>query len=259
MAEASLYVLSFSTGYFYIGSTSDFHKRIDRHRRELASGKHHNVKVQKQYDACEDFKVCRFICDSLEEARLSEDKYLKMFIGSPRILNIGSSAKGGDNLTHHPNRDVLVEKINSATIARYADMSASEKKTVYGRPGHLNPMFGKTHSVETRRKQSMRRTGVAPANKGKKMPEHQLLSMIERQKKRIGTLNSFYGKKHSVETKEKLRKSKLGVKPTNSRRVQIGNSVFDSIRDAARYLKVDPALIHYRLKKKEKYSDYRLL
>lgn len=89
------------------------------------------------------------------------------------------------------------------------------------RIGELNPFFGKTHSEETKTKikekrafqitsektkAKMRQSNHPPSRKGiKHSPE-----TIEKMKSsRVGEKNAFYGRKHSEETKEKIKQTKL--------------------------------------------------
>lgn len=69
--------------------------------------------------------------------------------------------------------------------------------------GSNNPFFGKTHSEELRKNESIR------AREQWKNPE--LLSKAsELGKLRVGPANPFYGKRHSAEAKRKNAESKLG-------------------------------------------------
>ena len=52
----------------------------------------------------------------------------------------------------------------------------------------------------------------ASTTRGRKRPKEELVGISEYRKTRVGELNSFYGKKHSEETKQKQREYKLGKK-----------------------------------------------
>ncbi|MBP3914668.1 NUMOD3 domain-containing DNA-binding protein [Clostridium sp.] len=46
---------------------------------------------------------------------------------------------------------------------------------------------------------------------------------------RTGANNPFYGKNHTPETKERLRKANLGKKPINMKKVLIDGMIFESL------------------------------
>lgn len=123
------------TNKFYIGSTKDADKRWYDHKRELSLNIHINPKLQHSWNYHGQDK---FLFEMIEE--VSEDKliereqyYLDTLKPYERDVgyNISSSAFGGDNITHHPNRDAFIEKM----------------KVVTG--GENNGMFGKEHSNKT--------------------------------------------------------------------------------------------------------------
>ena len=66
--------------------------------------------------------------------------------------------------------------------------------------------------------------------------------------KRIGEKNPFYGKRHSEQTKKKLAAANTGKKPPNMRPVVADGQVYPSVTEVARFLKVTPALVIYRIK-----------
>lgn len=254
-----VYFLKFQSGCFYVGSTSDIDKRIDRHKRELRLNNHHNVNVQRQYDLYRTFDVTKIECDSLDIARTLEQAILDRCFNtrvSNLVLNIGKAAIGGDNLSANPNRDSVISNITAAVRERYSQLDAGQRAVIYGSPGKQNGMFGKTHTDEVKRKMSSLRKGKKPANAGKPMPEHQRLAMIERQKLRTGNKNSFFGKKHSETTILRLREKMIGKMPINSSKVEFDGVVYASIASLARSLGVSSAIIHYRLRNKEKYPNY---
>jgi group I intron endonuclease len=61
-------------------------------------------------------------------------------------------------------------------------------------------------------------------NTGRPMPDHLRQLLSEHGKKRVGPLNTFYGKSHSEETKEKIgAKSKQRAKKQYDERIKLGN------------------------------------
>lgn len=124
-------------------------------------------------------------------------------------------------------------------------------------------MYGKTHTDEVKKKISLINTGKEPTNKGKKLEDTVGLEKAKIIKKHLsqlakaktGSKNPFYGKRHSKESKEKMREKDLGKKPINMRKVQIGTTIYESVTDASRHLNVCPATIIYRIKSTN-YKEY---
>lgn len=72
---------------------------------------------------------------------------------------------------------------------------------------------------------------------------------------RIGDKNTFYGKKHTTETKEKIRQANTGRKPPNVRKIIIDDNEYESLSDANRKLDIKVPTIWHRLKS-ENYPNY---
>ena len=53
---------------------------------------------------------------------------------------------------------------------------------------------------------------VAGTTRGRKRPKEELIGISEYMKTRVGALNSFYGKTHTEEVREKIRESQTGRK-----------------------------------------------
>ena len=84
------------------------------------------------------------------------------------------------------------------------------------------PHLGKKHSEEAKKVMSIKRKKYFETHdnywKGKKLSKRVRKIMSENAKKRIGKLNPFYGKTHTLETRELIRKSRklyLGEKSSN--------------------------------------------
>ena len=89
-------------------------------------------------------------------------------------------------------------------------------RTIYSKSvtGENNPMFGKTHSIETRRKISENHADVSGENNpnyGKSRSDETKQKLSELRKgKFVGEDNPFYGKKHTEKAKQKMSKKRKG-------------------------------------------------
>lgn len=258
--KAYVYILQLlPSGVFYIGSTGSLDKRIARHLKELNDGTHHNQilqenwsdEVELSYDTIEfDDRNKAYECEELaiRRARLGPRKHL--------LANIGNSAIGGDNMSHHPDSQQLKESRSNQLRTFVQSLSKEDKKRIYGKTGSSNPMFGKTHSEQARKRISEMHKGHS-YNKGIKLSQSHIEKIRERQKLRVGEKNSFYNKRHSEKTKALLRSINLGKINPNGKQVYAGGIMFRSQCDAAKHYKIGVPLVAYRVKSKH-FKDWYL-
>lgn len=259
MGTNFVYRLVFPNGHFYIGSTKDIEKRIERHRRELKSGQHHNTNVQALHDAGHSFDLELDNFGTRKKAYAYEEKQIRENWDNPNMLNIGLAARGGDNLTKNPNRDAIITQITESLKAVIFEFTDAERSAKYGRLGEANGMFGKKHTDEVKaicsavNKGNQYALGVVRSDEFKK-------GVSERAKLRTGGKNAFFGKQHSEDTKRKLREANIGKVPTNARRVEIDGVTYVSATNAAKELGCAVMTILNRINNlHEKFSGYRFL
>lgn len=73
------------------------------------------------------------------------------------LCNIGVKSYGGDNLTNHPNREEIIEKITKASKFRYENMTIEEKQKLSNNiKGEKNPNYGNSWSEEMKKEASKR-------------------------------------------------------------------------------------------------------
>lgn len=250
-----------NSGKFYVGSTGKPHRRFDRHWRELKSGKHHCIRLQRLWNRCsgEGLKIKILLRGSLESCRTLEGRYLSSSKMRCRLLNSSLSVSYGDTTGNHPEKQAIIAKRSATARTVNALLSPEERASLHGRPGEQNGMYGKSHSRKSR-------AAISRANKGNSYAAGSVRSaeararLSEAASARVGKLNPFFGKHHSSDTKERIRRKKLGQLPVNLRPVRVGKKRFDSVSEAARYLDVVPATILYRVKARSaKYASYRYL
>lgn len=251
-------ITDFWTKKFYVGSSRNVKKRFQGHIAQLQRGKHHNSELQSLWWKTKGFSLTVFPTETREDAYLLEQDIINRHLESPLMVNIGMGVSGGDNITRNKNREDIISRIKKSVIERMSITSADDRRLLYGRPGSLNPMWGKTHTEEVRRKMGQASIGNK-YNLGRKKSDEERRKMSERAKLRTGELNPFFGKKHSEETRQKLsaRMKELKRTPTNARKVSVDGGCYTSVRAAASALGVSPELIRHRIKSPlSKYDGY---
>ena len=240
------------SGVFYIGSTQNLKKRIYRHLRDLSNGTHHCSLLQQAWQSDQNFFLNVYDMPDRETAYNREEKMIREAMASSKnhlLANIGIHSRGGDNLTRNPNRDLIINNITKAALYRNSQLSVEERKTLYGKYGDRNGMFGKKHSLATRQLLSEKMKGHSH-NKGCKLSSEHIEKIRIRQKLRLGEKNSFFGRHHSEETKNILREKNLGRLPPNVKNISANGMIFTSCADAARHFKITNGLVTHRLKSK---------
>lgn len=258
MKKIGVYTLTDTkTRQFYVGSSQDIDRRLERHVRDLRAGEHHCHALQMRWNEGGRFKITIVPTETRQEAYTLENDIIQRFADSAQMLNVGLGVRGGDNLTRNPNREQIIRMIQKRLQAHMDKLTTLEKKILFGRVGERNGMFGRTHSVETRKQLSELHRGNRHALGCKRSEEHRKrLSNIAKQ--RIGVLNPFYGKQHSQETKLKLAEINKGQLPPNMRSVEVNRIVYPSLTEAGRKLDISTPLLLYRVQSsKSKYASYR--
>ena len=145
-------ITDFWTKKFYVGSSSNVKKRYQQHLTQLQLGKHHNSELQSLWKTTKGFSLTVYPTETREDAYLLEQDIINRHLNSPLMVNIGLSVRGGDNLTRNKNREDILSRIKKSVVERMSFLTADDRRLLYGRPGSLNPMWGKTHTEEVRRK-----------------------------------------------------------------------------------------------------------
>jgi group I intron endonuclease len=159
----------------YIGSSKDIKRRLRIHKWMLLKNEHYNNYIQSSWNkyGCDSFSF-----EVLEETSSSKDILLsreKFFIDAYNSAN----PEFGFN-----------QKANPVHPQSF---------------GSKNGMFGKTHSLEVRKKLSE----LATKRVGELNPNYGNGKAI------LGKNNPFYGRRHSDETKKKISEAKRGAKHKN--------------------------------------------
>lgn len=203
---------------YYLGSSKNFHVRKLKHFNELRKGKHHNIYLQRAFNKYGEENFEFIILEECENTFEREQELLNN-LDLKLCYNVSLSASGGDLIKNHPNREEIIKKHTLVLI------NAPRRGPVFG---ENNPNW---------------KGGIS-----KYIPKPP--------RNRTGTNNPFYGKKHNDETKDLIRKSKLGRYNGNQEKaVIIDNIEYKSLSQASKIFKVVPATILNRIKSKN-YPTY---
>lgn len=240
---------------YYIGSSSEFEKRLNRHLRDLKENKHHNKNLQRFYNDgyVYDENPSIYYFGLKQEAYDKEQELINHNVGDPALMNIGI---GYNNLSNNPDKENIVGRISASIRTTMDNMTDDERKSKWGQSGVCNPMYGRKHSEDVKNLISEKIRNYyklnVSKNKGiKKSIEHRKL-LSELASQRTGDKNPFYGKTHSEETKKKLSIARLGNIPSNAKRVSIENVEYISLTDAGRKLNLSPSVVLWRIKSNNK-------
>lgn len=238
-------------GKFYVGSSVDIDKRWKRHLNELQNNSHHNINLQKAYNACnrDDFEL-----EIVYEGVLYQQKEQDLLDNTDQgmLYNICRGVHGGDTHTNNP---------NLGDIRRRTSDTLKYLRSLEGEDNPWNDMDF--------------RGELNPNWKGGISTDYDLIwdkCVCGEDKKRVSTLcydchiksrqgskNPFFGKSHSEETKEKLRKAHTGKSNKSCWvKVSIEGVIFNSITEVAEHYQVSRGTVTYRCKSKN-FPDWAYL
>jgi hypothetical protein len=129
-------------------------------------------------------------------------------------------------------------------------MGPAARREKWGRSGKENVMFGKTHTEEARRRIAETHSSPETAERlaSYKTTDNYRQAMSDVASRRIGEKNTFFGKSHSEESKEKIRQARLGIRPSNAQRVCINGIEYNSVREACEKVGISYPTMIKRLK-----------
>jgi|SRR5579859_705976 len=268
-------IISKIDGRYYLGSSKNIEKRWIIHKSHLNNKKHINIFLQRAWEkyGCENFELSIIEnCDgySRDDIFNLEQFYLDKI--DDISYNLSKKAKGGDNLTYHPNRKEIINSISESQIERYKNMSQEEWDIFCNsQVGEKNGMFGRSHTEESKIliseniKKFYENNDHFLKNKtfeeyfGEEEAKRRKQIISENASKRTGEKNPFYGKKHSAESIEKIRKRKLEIYLGDQNKpIMIDNIYYSSVGVASKILNIPATTIRWRiLSKNKKFDNYK--
>ena len=269
--NSGIYCITCShNGAKYIGSAKNFSKRWKRHLLDLEKGIHCNITLQRVFN--------KHGVEDLNFSIIEELSYRKSLILERENFHISdarrtglcinlSDASFGDVLSEHPRREEIIDKIRKSVKRHCADIGAEGRKK-YGLPGKHNPMYGKKHTELSKKKMSesqkklwtddyREKMSMTACEKFRKNPLlRENLSKVASE--RTGDKNSFFGRNHSEDTKDKIGSKNRGRPAANRVRVSVFGVEYDYLMAAAEALQISVPLLRYRIKS-DKYPEYKLI
>ena len=179
MKQAVIYkIINTTNNKFYVGSTNNQYERFRTHRNKLRGNKHHCAHLQaawnKYGEAAFSFDTVEYVSDEAS-LQAAEDKWLSEWVGQSDCYNHG---------------------MRSGAPWR-------------GAPKESHPMYGKTHSGETRKLLRESRLSQPDPRLGKKHSPETIQKM--REQKLANPTQAWLGKTRDEETRKKIGDAQRGV------------------------------------------------
>jgi group I intron endonuclease len=184
-------------GRTYYGSSKDIAKRLKDHKRELVANRHHNLFLQRAWnkDGSDNFEFSFVEEVSRDNLLVVEQTYLDDNKGGYNL----APANGGDIISKHPERKKIIAKMRKSIKLKYKKLGAQGRKEKYGRLGTKNGNW-RNGGI------SKKLCPICSINKTRSTN-----NSCGDCRDRTGKNNSFYGKEHSKETKDKISLANSGV------------------------------------------------
>lgn len=237
-------------GKYYIGYSCNIRRRWNNHKRDLKNGKHINIYLQNVYNKygadCLQYEILHD-CETKEEAQDYETSYLHDLSIRDKLYNLLYDSIGGDTMTHHPNREQIIEKVKKTQkLKRQLDPKFCIRKDA---PIVID---GVNYS------------GITEAGKILNIPSRTINDRIYSSSSKFINYH-FLDEKKQKEAEEKGRirienKKEHNKKFSTGRGIPIiiDNIYYESMREAGKAYGVDKDVISYRVKsEKIQYKNYR--
>ena len=139
-------------------------------------------------------KEVLIICEDNEKANYFEKFFIQLFNSlQPNGYNITTGGDWGDTITYNPNKEKIISNMKAH--------SARRGKTLKDNfPGH-SKAISRRNTLFCKNKTIKQMYGEQKANE-----------MKQKYRKRTGKNNSFYGKKHTFETRQRIKDKLTGRK-----------------------------------------------
>lgn len=234
--------------FVYVGSTTNFKKRKQRHLRELKNNKHHSIFLQEAFNK---YGEDNFKFDILFEFDNKEDmlsKELSLLQDLTNKYNISKHSTCGDLISYHPNIDQIKQKHSENYQRIKKENNGVHPFELIDVKGKNNPNWkhGKfcddKYCIDCNKKTTIGTQRCRSCNA----------------KLKTGAKNPFFGKKHTPETIKKILANRdLQKLPSNTLKVVIDNIIYDSASKASKVIGCTTSSILNRCKN-PKFPNYEI-
>lgn len=233
-------IVNLVNGKVYIGSAKDFKKRWRRHISDLNKGKHSSIKLQRSYNKHGKnnfkFEIVEYAEYTIDIKNL-EQKYIDLYNSKVVGYNI-ADASFGDILSTHPNRLDIIKRIKKSTHERLLNMTVQEKQIKFGRSGSKNGNY----NPDRHKNFSCIKCGCDISYKSSL--GRNLCSVCIK----TGKENPFYGKTHSDETRNTIKRKAMGNKNRPLIKVKVDDEIFNSCSECAKKFNISNGSVTHRIK-----------
>ena len=182
------------SGRKYYGSSQNVEKRLKQHQKDLLNQKHHNIQLQRAADkhGLENFRFYLIEETQFDNRQLLQNLEQQYIDNNIDGYNM-APANGGDCISNHPDKKLIIEKIRQTLLLNNQKLTAKERKTKYGLPRERNGNW-KNGGI------SYKLCPVCRENKIQTKSKY-----CGKCRDRTKENNPFFNKHHSEETKQLLR------------------------------------------------------
>lgn len=209
--NSGIYRISAADGYFYIGSSSNIDKRWKEHKNKLLANRHENQHMQRRFNKYSQewsFEII-FICSGEKTLLEKEQEFLNNYFSSEKCMNINPtaskppSAKGRKQTLMHKTKAKLSKILNG--VYRKTNLDEDILEQIKNDPQSDAKIKDLCEKLLLKKPLDIEFKGTSA--RGVPNPEVSKRMMGNSLSK--GRVGTFLGKKHSEETKEKIRQSRL--------------------------------------------------
>lgn len=231
-------------GKFYIGKTTkNLEERMRKHLNSKFDNTHSLIHRAIEKYGEENFYI-EELCSCSSEKELNEKEifYIKELNAVKLGYNLGIGGDGGDNISNHPDNNLIRKKISKASKNNWTEerkKNHSEKMFGKNNPNYNNQwgfkkgyipknfgktfeeMYGEEKALEIKRKISSANLGIKKPGTANAMRKNNPSWQPEVKKK---LSKAFGGKHHTIESKERMSKAHTGKILSEKHRLNIGRA-----------------------------------
>lgn len=146
-------------GKMYIGMTTDFKDRIEKHLWALRNNKHHSIKLQRAFNKYGEDNFDYYVLEEMKEStsnQLAEKErdYIKKYDTYNNGYNCSLGGEGHEGYTPNPEvirKLIIRNKTTKPMLGKHLSQKSKDKISKANK-GKGNGFYGKKHSEENKKK-----------------------------------------------------------------------------------------------------------